>query len=244
MTPAAIVLCGGESRRMGRPKADLPFGGERLIERVVRLAAEVCDPIVVVAAPGQDLSGLGTSGGWGGVFDAPVGGGLGIWGVEDSAPATHDPRTDLRVVRDPVSFRGPLQGLATGLAALPDAVELAFATATDVPFLKPAWIQRLVALIGAADLAIPDVDGRLHPLAALYRRATVRPAIASLLAAARMRPVFLMETLKTRLVTADEMRGVDPDLSTLQNLNTPADYEAALRRAGLFEKEDRPASSV
>src|SRR5829696_6616837 len=131
----AVVLCGGQSSRMGQPKAWLPFGPERMLQRVVRLVGEVADPIVVVAAPGQD----------------------------------HPPLPDsVTVVRDPVSGRGPLQGLAAGLSALPEAVEFAFASATDVPFLHPAWITRLRALIGDHDLAIPFVDGYYHPLAALY----------------------------------------------------------------------------
>jgi molybdenum cofactor guanylyltransferase len=50
-----IVLCGGESRRMGRPKAWLPFAGELMLPRVVRLLGEVVAPVVVVAAPGQDV---------------------------------------------------------------------------------------------------------------------------------------------------------------------------------------------
>src|SRR5438105_3550943 len=52
---AGIVLCGGRSSRMGRPKAWLPFGGELMLPRVVRLLSEVVSPIVVVAAPGQDV---------------------------------------------------------------------------------------------------------------------------------------------------------------------------------------------
>jgi molybdopterin-guanine dinucleotide biosynthesis protein A len=40
---------------MGRPKAWLPFGGETMLQRVVRLLGEVVRPIVVVAAPGQDV---------------------------------------------------------------------------------------------------------------------------------------------------------------------------------------------
>ena len=40
---------------MGSPKAWLPFGDERLLQRVVRLAGTVAHAIVVVAAPGQDL---------------------------------------------------------------------------------------------------------------------------------------------------------------------------------------------
>ena len=55
MNLGAVVLCGGESRRMGRPKAWLPFGPELMLQRVVRLVGTVARPIVVVAAPGQDL---------------------------------------------------------------------------------------------------------------------------------------------------------------------------------------------
>jgi molybdopterin-guanine dinucleotide biosynthesis protein A len=40
---------------MGRPKAWLPFGDELMLPRVVRILSEVVQPIVVVAAPGQEL---------------------------------------------------------------------------------------------------------------------------------------------------------------------------------------------
>ena len=196
-TLGALILCGGESRRMGRPKAWLPFGGETLLERTIgRVRRGVgAGPIVVVAAPEQELPPL------------PEG---------------------VVLARDPVRGRGPLQGLAAGLAALPDSVELVFATATDAPFLAPAWIIGLQALIGDADLAIPDIDGFLHPLAALYRRAVVGPVIDRLLAADRLRPVFLVDEVRARVVTALEMRAFDPRLETLRNLNTPGEYEQAL----------------
>jgi molybdopterin-guanine dinucleotide biosynthesis protein A len=127
--------------------------------------------------------------------------------------------------------------LAVGLAALPDEVEFAYATATDVPFLHPEWIGRLAALIGEYDMAIPACDGYHHPLAALYRRRNVLPAVLTLLGADRLRPVFLMETVSTRVVLADELRDIDPQLETLRNLNTPEDYEAALRDDGLAQAE-------
>src|SRR5205823_6164829 len=52
---AGVVLCGGRSSRMGRPKAWLPFGPERMLQRVVRILSEAAAPVCVVAAPGQDL---------------------------------------------------------------------------------------------------------------------------------------------------------------------------------------------
>jgi molybdenum cofactor guanylyltransferase len=196
----AIVLCGGQSRRMGTAKAWLDFGSEKLLQRVVRLVGAVASPIVVVAAPGQPLPPL--------------------------------PETAI-VVRDAVEGRGPLQGLSAGFSALPATVELAFATATDAPFLNPAWITRLAELLGNNDLAMPVVHGYHHPLAALYRVGSVRSAVERLLAEDRLRPVYLIETVATRLITADELRDVDPEFATLRNLNTPREYEQALKAADL-----------
>jgi molybdopterin-guanine dinucleotide biosynthesis protein A len=51
----AIVLAGGKSSRMGRPKALLPFDGVPLIVHTVGTLRSLFDEIVVVAAPGQDL---------------------------------------------------------------------------------------------------------------------------------------------------------------------------------------------
>lgn len=53
-----IVLCGGKSSRMGRPKAWLPVGPEVLLQRVVRILREVVSPVVVVAAQDQTLPAL------------------------------------------------------------------------------------------------------------------------------------------------------------------------------------------
>ena len=51
----AVVLTGGTSSRMGRPKALLPFDGEPLIVHIVRHLKRVFAETVVVAAPEQEL---------------------------------------------------------------------------------------------------------------------------------------------------------------------------------------------
>lgn len=51
-----IVVAGGQSRRMGTPKAELDWHGTSLVQRTVNVLATVCDEVLVVAAPGQDLT--------------------------------------------------------------------------------------------------------------------------------------------------------------------------------------------
>jgi molybdopterin-guanine dinucleotide biosynthesis protein A len=58
MSTGGIILCGGKSTRMGSSKAMLPFGPETMLQRVVRLLAEVVSPIAVVAAADQMLPDL------------------------------------------------------------------------------------------------------------------------------------------------------------------------------------------
>lgn len=50
-----IVLCGGRSSRMGQAKLTLPFGDEPMLARVVRILRTTVNPVVVVAAPCQEV---------------------------------------------------------------------------------------------------------------------------------------------------------------------------------------------
>jgi molybdopterin-guanine dinucleotide biosynthesis protein A len=202
MTHAGIILCGGRSSRMGAPKLALPFGPETMLARVVRLLGEACRPIVVVAAAGQELP-----------PDVDARGGSVI------------------VARDRHEGRGPLEGLLAGLSALPAGVDAAYVTGCDVPFLAPAFVRRMYELLGDNSIAVPVVDGFQHPLAAVYRPTLVE-VIEALLATDRRAPKHLFDTVPTRRVTASELIDVDPSLATLENLNRPEEYVAALKKAG------------
>ena len=45
---SAVVLCGGASKRMGRPKAFLPYGGKTLIEHCLSIISRVSTDIILV----------------------------------------------------------------------------------------------------------------------------------------------------------------------------------------------------
>ena len=137
------------------------------------------------------------------------------------------------ITRDEREARGPLEGIRAGLRALPQSIDAAYITSCDVPLLVPAFVERMIGLMGDHDIAVMEVDGFPHPLSAIYRRDTL-PHVEALLAADRLRPVFLFDAVRTRRVQPEEMTMVDPELRTLRNLNTPEDYRAALVDAGLL----------
>ena len=139
--------------------------------------------------------------------------------LPDSAILTRDERPD----------RGPLEGLRAGLKALPSTADAAYVTSCDVPLLVPEFVVRMLELADGYDAAVVEIDGFAHPLSAVYRRSTLSH-VESLLAQDRRRPVYLFDAVRTRRVSQDEMKAVDPDLLTLRNLNTPEDYRQALER--------------
>jgi molybdopterin-guanine dinucleotide biosynthesis protein A len=190
-----IVLCGGKSQRMGRSKAWLSIGGRTMLEHVVGILHQAVEPIVVVAAPDQEIPSVAS---------------------------------DIVVVRDLERGRGPLQGLSAGLAALEGRVEAAYTSSCDVPFLLPAFVLRLIDLLGEHTICVPKVGEHFHPLAAVYRL-DIRQTVDGLLAENRLRPFFLFESVHTRVVAANELADVDPTFESLRNLNTPEEYDRALR---------------
>lgn len=194
-----IVLCGGLSRRMGRPKAWLPVGSEVMLQRVVRTLAEVVSPIVVVAAQGQEL------------------------------PELPD---NVTILRDDREAWGPLAGMCVGLKALAEQVNAAYITACDVPLLKPAFIRRILDLLGEYEIAVPREETFYHPLAGVYRTA-LWPRIESLLDEKQLRPLHLIEQSRVREIPVDSLREVDPELASLRNFNTPEEYAALLTELGL-----------
>ena len=101
LVAGGIVLAGGRSRRMGRSKAALALDGTTMLARVVESVADGLRQVCGDAAPAVVVVG---------------------------APGRRLPDIgrDIRVVRDTVADRGPLQGMEAGLAELRDRATAAF----------------------------------------------------------------------------------------------------------------------
>ncbi|MBL9123076.1 MAG: molybdenum cofactor guanylyltransferase [Planctomycetaceae bacterium] len=200
MPTAGIILCGGDSRRMGQPKWRLAFGDETMIDRIARVLSGVVD-VVIVVGPAV------------GAMPRPAGVG-----------------PTIKLARDRVGDRGPLEGVAVGLAVAEEAgCRLSFITACDTPLVRPAFIRRLLQQAVGHDAAVVRTAAGDHPLPAVYA-ATLLDELEAALARGERRAGALAALGRTRWISGEELRDDDPELASLVNLNTPAEYAAALRR--------------
>jgi len=190
----AAVLAGGASRRMGRPKASLPFGAGTLLEhQILRLSPLFSEVFVVVK-------------------DAP-----------DSALAR------ARVLVDSTSRQGAIFGLTRALEEVEDRL---FVLAVDLPVLAPELIAEIARRGGktSAPALLPRAEGRLQPLAAVWRRAVI-PLALERIAREELSLHGLAQAAGAEILEEADWRPLDPSGNSFANVNTLEEYVAARERA-------------
>jgi molybdopterin-guanine dinucleotide biosynthesis protein A len=198
---AAIILVGGRSSRMGRPKPWLDLAGRSLLARVVEGVCPWAHDVVLVAAPDQALPPLD----------------------EEHASG---PQPLLTVVRDDHPGEGPLPALALGLAAV--SAQWALALGCDAPLVRPDLVTRLAEERAAdVDAIIPWWEGRPQPLVALYR-GTLAATLTALVTAGERRLHAIASLPRVRVVPPDAIRLLDPDGESFRSVNTPDEYAATV----------------
>ncbi len=145
MTVAAVVLAAGGGRRYGMPKALVEYQGSLLVERAVRTARAVCDPVLVV---------------------------LGAQAVEVWQRADLDGATVLANRDWETGMASSLRAGLEGLRGWPvpagrggGGIVAALVTLVDMPDMTPAALDRLAGSAAPDALAVATYDGvRGHPV--------------------------------------------------------------------------------
>ena len=131
----------------------------------------------------------------------------------------------LASLADRVGGKGPVDGIAAGLAWSPEP--WIFVVASDMPFLCLPLIDALLdARTSESDIVCVGPLARTQPLFALYHRRLLS-CFDKLLAEGRLRASALLTALPagvsvTRLPES-EARRIDPELLSFRNLNSPED---------------------
>ena len=129
------------------------------------------------------------------------------------------------VFQDDEPGRGPLSGIVTAMHRL-DRPRL-LVLACDMPCLSLSLLRWMIELSLDGDVVIPRTDDdRWHPLHALYRRSAL-PQIEQSLRSGNGAVRSILPFLRVDAIGQTEIRGIDPDLSSLFSLNRPEDLERA-----------------
>jgi molybdenum cofactor cytidylyltransferase len=214
MTTSAILLAAGESTRMGRPKALLPWGDETLLAYQVRQleAAGVEDIVVVLGAQAEEM--------------------------RPAVPA------GARVVVNESYREGRASSLRAGAAALPDSADPIVVLSVDQPRPQRVHERLLEAHMGwNGPITLPETDGRRgHPvvlagelLEELRSASEQEKGLHAVIA----RHADGVREVPFVLITHESMAD-SPDLTALMvltDINTPEDYEDARRLFGLGARQ-------
>jgi len=142
-----------------------------------------------------------------------------------AAPNQELPPLPVTLTQDAIAYQGPVGGMVYGLQAARG--ELCFITSCDAPFLNLTLVTHLLSLADAYDVVVPYWQERLQPLHAVYRR-SVLPLLQEQLERKELRPIFLYQKVRTREVSEEELRLLDPEGLSFRNMNSPEDYQEAL----------------
>lgn len=187
-----VILAGGKSSRMGRNKALMTLGGQRLIDRVVKTMRAVFTDLLLVTNSPDVYADIG-----------------------------------LPMVGDVMPDKGSLGGIYSAIYHV--TTPYCLVVACDMPFLNAAVLQYLVDHIADNDVVVPEIDGEMQPLHAVYGKACL-PPITQRLERNRLKVVGFFPDVRVRTVTASELEPIDPELLTFQNLNTLEEFQTAAQR--------------
>lgn len=198
---AALLLCGGKSRRMGSDKAWIDWKGSPLLKHVAEMLAQVIPRVHLMAAPGQLLPEL---------------------------PATIQIHRD--TIAGAGAAAALIEGLDLLASCQSVWVSSVDAPEPQLPLIASLYraINEPIDDSSSWLAAVPRQSQFAHPLAAVYRpRAAGR--LRSAFDQGERRLQRLIEQLPVRWMDEDELRQHDPQLRTLLNLNTPEAYERAVQ---------------
>jgi CTP:molybdopterin cytidylyltransferase MocA len=135
---AAVVLAAGGGRRYGMPKALVEYEGSLLVERAVRTASAVCDPVLVV---------LGAQA-------------VDVWRAADLGGATVLANQDWET-----GMASSLRAGLDGLRGWPGRIDAAMLLLVDMPGMTSQALARVAEHAGPDALAVATYDGvRAHPV--------------------------------------------------------------------------------
>ena len=217
---SAVILAGGESRRMGRDKAFLDLGGAPLVTRVIERVAPLCTEVILVANNASAYAPFG----YPVVPDVYPGKGS-LGGIFSGLQAAHE-QYALAVACDMPLLNPELLSYLISLAPSFDVViPRAREESGRAPWPTSATSPSREKKQRPVDRPIAK-EINLHPMHAVYSKNCL-PAMQTRLLQNDLRAIGFHDLVRVRVVEPAEVDRFDPKHLSFFNANTPEDLETA-----------------
>lgn len=195
---SVVIQAGGESRRMGRSKATVPFAGRPLICRLVERLAPAADELIITTNEPENLAFL----------------------------TERYPEYGIRLVPDARDVRGALPGLYTALLAASNPYVAV--VACDMVFASPSLVvaESLAMNESGADAVVPSNKHGFEPFHALYRRSGCLPAVRAALDRGEKRAQAFFSEVDVHEFPQEQVLEAEPMGGCFINANTPEELRS------------------
>jgi molybdopterin-guanine dinucleotide biosynthesis protein A len=198
-----VIQAGGESRRMGSPKALASFCGMPLICRGLKRLGGVADELIITSNDQKSLDFL-------------------------CSKVKFDDK--LKMYSDVYDIRGALNGLYTALYDATNPYVGVVACDMVFPSAPLLLAERDALEKSGADLAVPVTSHGYEPFHAVYRRATCLPVVQAALLDGETRATAWFDKKKMYEFTPEMIYEIDRRGGSFVNVNTPEELSALERR--------------
>ena len=195
------IQAGGESKRMGRSKATVPFLGRPLLMRLVERVDVIATQILITTNEPQNLTFL------------------------EQMPQY----PKIKLCTDVLPYRGSLAGLLTALTHANN--DLMAVCACDMYNVNSRLFAKEyeIAAEGGYDIVVPVSKQGFEPFHALYRTSACLPVAKDTLdrGLRSMKDLILSPNLKTYQMSMEEVFAILPKDGCFANCNTPSELAHA-----------------
>lgn len=198
---SCIILCGGQSRRMGRDKGSLIIKDKPMIKYILSTLNNEMDEVIIVLNDAERIDKYGE-------FIDP-----------------QDYNYEMRFVEDKIKNKGPISGILTGLENI--STDYAIVFPCDNPFVTKNTIQTLFSEITEdIQAVVPYHDDKnklktSEPLHSIYNK-NIIPIIKDLISKDSLHIKGVIEKIDTKFVLIDNKK---IEKKEFRNLNRPEDLK-------------------
>lgn len=127
----------------------------------------------------------------------------------------------VKLVKDIIPDKNSLGGLYSGL--LHAAGDYSFVAACDMPFIKRSLISYMMQARYGYDAIIPEYNGTLQPLCAVYSKTCINP-IKEALSQNNLKIIDIVRHMQVKRITEAEINNFDLYGHSFININTFQEY--------------------